>query len=170
MGTLRARRLSGSSRDGYRAALSSFGDHVEVPLGLAGELDLRAWYRRVNSRGFAASTIALYAYYIENLLRYALRRRGLSRSEAGARTEAIMEGVPLADLRREMKFRESLILPHEFSVLWEATGSPRMRAFIAVDYDSACRKGELLTARIKNLTHRREYSELRARVVRYITA
>lgn len=45
-----------------------------------------------------------------------------------------------------------------------------MRAFIAVDYDSACRKGELLTARIKNLTHRREYSELRARVVRYITA
>ena len=164
-GFLGDRRLSGSSRDGYRAALLSFGDHVEVPLEEAGELDLRAWYRNVNSRGFAASTIALYAYYIENLLRYALRRRGLNRSEAGARTEAIMEGVPLADLRREMKFRaefrESLILPHEFSAMWEATGSPRLRAFIAVDYDSACRKGELLTARIRDLTHRREYSELR---------
>jgi len=164
-GFLADRRLSESSEAGYRAALLSFSENAVVPLGEAGELDLKTWYRKVNAWGFAASTIALYAYYVENLLRYALRRQGLSRSEAAARTGAIMEGVPLADLRREMKsraeFRESLILPHEFSAMWEATRGPRMRAFIAVDHDSACRKGELLTARVRDLTHRRDYSELR---------
>ena len=48
-GFLADRRLSGSSRDGYRAALLSFGDHVEVPLGQAGELDMRTWCARARS-------------------------------------------------------------------------------------------------------------------------
>ena len=164
-GYLDDRRLSGSSEDGYRAALTSFSGNTVVPLEEAGELDVRTWYRKVNALGLAASTIAIYAYYIENVLCYALRRRGLSRSEARVRASAIMEGVPLVDLRREMRlrseFRESLILPHEFSAMWRVLESPRVRAFIAVDYDSACRKGELLSARVKDLTNRRGYSELR---------
>lgn len=159
------RRLSDSSEDGYRAALGSFSESVVMPLEEAGELDMRTWYRKVNALGLAASTIALYAYYIDSTLYYALRRRGLTKSEAKVRTEAIMEGVPLVDLRREMRFRsefrENLIAPQEFSAMWGVVDSPRLKAFIAVDYDSACRKGELLSARIKDLTHRPEYSELR---------
>jgi len=159
------RRLSSSSEDGYRAALTSFSENVVVPLGEAGELDMRTWYRKVSAKGLTASTIAIYAYYVENALYYALRGRGLGKSEAKVRTEAIMEGVPLVDLRREMRlrseFREMLILPEELSAMWRVVESPRVKAFIAVDVDSACRKGELLSARVRDLTHRSEYSELR---------
>ncbi len=37
----------------------------------AGELDLRAWYRRANAGNLSVSTIALYAYYVENVLYHA---------------------------------------------------------------------------------------------------
>ena len=164
-GFLGDRRLSASSRDGYRAALLSFSEGAVVPLEEAGELDLRAWYRRANSGGLSASTIALYAYYIENVLYRALRTRGLAKSEARGRVEAIMDGVPRRDLRREIKlreeFRECLVMPREFSAMWEAVENPRLKAFISVDYDSACRKGELLSARVKDLTERSGYAELR---------
>lgn len=164
-GFLGDRRLSKSSEDGYRAALLSFSESAVVPLEEAGELDLRTWYRKANAGGLSASTIALYAYYIENVLYQALRSRGLAKSEARGRVEAIMDGVPRRDLRREIKlreeFRECLIAPFEFSAMWEAVESPRLKAFIAVDYDSACRKGELLSARVKDLTERSGYAELR---------
>jgi len=164
-GFLADRRLSRSSAEGYRAALLSFSDGAAVPLEGAGELDLRAWYRKANAGGLSASTIALYAYYIENVLYHALRSRGLAKSEARGRVEAIMEGVPSRDLRREMRlraeFRENLVMPHEFSAMWEAVESPRLKAFLAVDYDSACRKGELITARLRDLTERSDYAELR---------
>jgi len=162
---LSLRVLSQSGAMGYRSAMASFSRLTGIPLAEAGELDLAAWFRKTRSQGLQASTIIIYAVYLEELLRHDLVRRGLKKREAEARAYSIMDGVPLRDLRRDMRrrymFREMLITPEEGAAIWEAAEHPRVKAYMAVSDDSACRKGELLSARIKDLTHREEYSELR---------
>jgi integrase len=105
--------------------------------------------------------------YLEELLRFSLRARGLGKKTAKERADAIMEGVPVLDLRREVRrhteFREMLILREEEAALWEAAAWPRARAYMAVSRDTACRKGELISARIMDMTHHDGYSELRVR-------
>jgi len=164
-GYLGLRALSPSSEEGYTSAVASFTRHAGLPLETAGELDLETWYREARAGGLMASSIVIYAVYLEELLRYAMRCRGLGAREAEARATAIMDGVPMRDLRREMRrhteFREMLILRDEEEALMEAAVWPRTRALMAVSRDSACRKGELITARIRDLTHRDGYSELR---------
>jgi len=164
-GYLAGRALSQSSVEGYTSAAASFTRHVGLPLEEAGELDVGTWYRLARAGGLMASSTVVYAVYLEELLRYSLRRRGLGRKAAEARAASIMDGVPLGDLRREMRrrseFREMLISRGEEAALWEAAAWPRAKAFIAVSRDSACRKGELIGARIRDVTHREGYSELR---------
>jgi len=154
-GYLGQRALSPSSEEGYTSAVASFTRHTGLPLEEAGELDVETWYREARAGGLM----------LEELLRYAMRRRGLGAKAAKARAAAVMDGVPLGDLRREMRrhteFREMLILRDEEEALMEAAAWPRSKALIAVSRDSACRKGELITARIRDLTHRDGYSELR---------
>jgi len=166
-GYLGLRALSPSSMEGYTCAVASFTRHVGLPLEEAGELDVETWYREARAGGLMASSTVVYAVYLEELLRHSLRRRGLGVRAAEARAASIMDGVPLRDLRREMRrhyeFREMLILRDEEAALWEAAAWPRAKALIAVSRDSACRKGELITARIRDLTHREGYSELRVR-------
>ena len=164
-GYLGLRALSPSSAQGVRCAAASFSRLTGVPLAEAGELDMAAWYGKARGRGLRPSTIVVYAVHLEELLRHEMVRRGLKRREAKARAAAIMDGVPLRDLRREAKrrhaFREMIIAPEEGAALWRATEHPRVRAYMAVSDDSACRKGELLSARIRDLTHREGYTELR---------
>ena len=116
-GYLGLRALSPSSEEGYTSALASFTRHVGLPLEEAGELDMETWYRLVRAGGLMASSTVIYAVYLEELLRHSLRGRGLGRRAAKARAASIMDGVPLRDLRREMRrhyeFREMLILRDE---------------------------------------------------------
>jgi len=164
-GYLALRALSPSSVDGYTYALASFTRYTGLPLMDAGELDMETWYREARLGGLMASSTLIYAVYLEELLRYALRQRDLGVKAAETRAASIMDGVPLGDLRREMRrsyeFREMLILRDEEAALWEAASWPRAKAFLAVSRDSACRKGELISARIRDLVHRDGYSELR---------
>jgi len=164
-GYLAGRALSQSSVEGITCAVASFTRYVGLPLMEAGELDLETWYRLAREGGLMASSTVVYAVYLEELLRHGLKGRGLGRKAAKARAACIMDGVPLGDLRREMKrrseFREMLILSDEEAALMEAAAWPRTRALMAVSRDSACRKGELIGARIRDLTHREGYSELR---------
>ena len=164
-GYLGLRALSPSSMEGYTSALASFTRHAGLPLEEAGELDMETWYREARAGGLMASSTVVYAVYLDELLRYVMRRRGLGARAAEVRAASIMDGVPLGDLRREMRrhseFREMLILRDEEAAIWEAAAWPRAKALIAVSRDSACRKGELIGARIRDLTHREGYSELR---------
>lgn len=164
-GYMGLRALSPASIEGYTSALASFTRHVEAPLDEAGELDMAAWFGEARAHGLMASTIVVYAVYLEELVRYALKNRGLGKRAAEARAASIMDGVPLRDLRREIKrlceFRSMLILREEETALMEAAAWPRAKAYMAVSRDTACRKGELISARIRDLTHRDGYSELR---------
>ncbi len=158
------RALSPASVEGYTSALASFTRHAEAPLEEAGELDVAAWFRGARAQ-LRASTIIVYAVYLEELIRFSLRGRGLGKKVAKERAAAIMEGVPILDLRREVRrhceFREMLILREEEAALWEAAAWPRAKAYMAVSRDTACRKGELISARVMDLTHHDGYSVLR---------
>ena len=164
---LGVRALSPGSVEGIVSALASFTRLVGLPLEEAGELDIEEWYRLARRGGLMASSTMVYAVHLEELLRHGLRLRGLGPREARERATSIMDGVPLPDLRREVRrrceFREMLISRDEEEALLEAASWPRARAIIAVCRDSACRKGELIGARVRDLSHRDGYSELRVR-------
>ena len=162
---LSGRRLGRRSRDSYLNALRCFTRAVGVPIEEAGEPELGEWYRRASSRGLAASTIILYSFHLGKLLEFAAMSRGLSRREAETRAGEIMEAVPLADLRREARVRipgrDKLVTPEELRALREEAVHPRARAIISVLYESGCRKGELLSLRIRDLSIDQNYAEIR---------
>ena len=162
---LSGRRLAKTTRDSYGTSLKSFNDLVGVPLEEAGRHDLEEWFARASSKGLAASSIHLYAYRLRNLLEYALVARGLNRRDAVIRLGEAMEGVPLLDLRREMRLRqpgrEKLVRPHEVSALMNTAKHPRTQALIAVLFESGCRKGELVGLRVGDVSFGKNYAEIR---------
>ena len=162
---LAGRVLSPKTRRNYETALRSFAALARVPLEDASGADLAAWYAQVRIRARAASTIALYALLLGKLLEHALGERGLARDEARVRARKIMEGVPAADLHREAARasapRDMLVTPAERAALLDAAPAPWPRVLIEVLIESACRKGELLSLRVRDVTRRPRYTEMR---------
>lgn len=162
---LSGRRLATRTRESYGFALVCFSRLVGAPLERAGRDELEEWFRQANRLGFSAGTIVLYASRLRKLKEQALVWLGLSRVEAKARTMLALEGVPLEDLRREAKLHErwldKLLTPHELGALIRKAEHPRARALIPVAYETACRKGELLGARVGDLSIGGEFSTIR---------
>lgn len=162
---LEGRRLSLKSRDCYIAAIKSFSRYMRIPLEEADRPEFEEWYKRTVSSGLAASSIVLYTYLLGRLLQYGLIRRGLSKRDAQARVAETIEGVPLIDLRREASRRhpnrDKLVDPEEIEALIEAAIHPRVKALIALLYESGCRKTEILSLRIRDVTIGDEYTEIR---------
>ena len=162
---LSSRRLGSKAKDNYRCALKSFNDLAGAPLEGAGRDELEEWFRRINRLGQAASTILLYAYHLRKLLEHHHLGLGLSKVRARAEAMLALEGVPLEDLRREARLQErwldKLLTPNELGALIREARHPRARALLPVAYETACRKGELLGARMRDLSLGSEFSTLR---------
>ena len=162
---LSARRLSPSTRNSYGTALRSFTNLVGAPLIRAGRAEFEEWFRRADAAGLAASSIVLYTSRLRKVLVYALTCLGTSKTEARARVMIALEGVPLQDLHREAKLYErwldKLLTPSELGALIRETVHPRARALLPVSYETACRKGELLGARIRDVSIGSEFSTIR---------
>jgi len=162
---LSSRRLKEGTEENYRVALRSFTRLIAVPLEEAGRPEFEEWYRRAYGRGLEASTILNYAVKLRALLEFALAEKGRSRAEARERAEAIVAGVPFSDLRREVRRRtpgrEKLVSPEEMRILLETAVHPRARALVAVLEESACRKGELLSLRVRDVQRHEAHVEIR---------
>lgn len=162
---LTSRRLSSSTQDSYGTAMGSFDRIVGVPLEEAGAPDVGAWYRGTVARGLAASSVALYASRLGKLMEHAMVERGFTHAEARRRARAAMASLPMADLRREirrsLKGREILVTPGELEALVGVAAHPRSRALVAVLHESACRKGELLSLRVRDAVPTPTHVELR---------
>jgi len=161
---LAGRRLSSGTRENYRDAVRCFTRLLGAPLEEAGRPEFEEWYRRASSRGLASSTIDIYVCRLRKILEYALMRRGLSRRDALATSAAALEGVPITDLRRESRRRgpgrEKIVTHEELDALLETARHPRARALIAVLYESGCRKGEVLSLRIRDVAIGDGYAEI----------
>ncbi len=75
-----------------------------------------------------------------------------------------LEGVPLQDLHRESKIQErwldKLLTPGELGSLMREAVHPRSRALLPVLYETACRKGEILAARIRDVSIGSDFSTI----------
>jgi len=162
---LSVRRLAASTRESYGSALRSFSNLVGAPLARAGRDELEEWFRRADALGLEASTIVLYASRLRKLKERSLVWAGLSKVAAKARVMLALEGVPLADLHREAKLQErwldKLLTLEELGALIREARHPRARALMPVLYESACRKGELLGARLRDVDLGAEYSTIK---------
>lgn len=162
---LSSRRLSLKTRESYGTAMRSFSDLVGANLVRSGRDEFEEWFRQVNRLDLTAGTIVIYTSRLRKLKEQSLVWMGLSRMEAKARTMLALEGVPLADLHREAKLYErwldKLLTPSELGALIREAKHPRTRALFPVTYETACRKGELLGARIRDLSIGREFSTIR---------
>jgi len=162
---LSSRRVSDSTKTLYTCALATWSELGGVPLEDAGRDDLEDWFRHVDARGLMASTILTYATKLRALLAYSYVRRGAGKRMAAARAADVLDGVPEKDLRREMRRLEldlnMLLSLEELGALIRAAEHPRCRALIPVAYETACRKGELLGARVRDARIGDQYTELR---------
>ena len=162
---LSSRRLRPATQNTYRDALRTFSKFACAPLEGAGRDELEEWYRRADDRGLAASSIILYAGRLRKLLEFAGLGRGLSKVRARAEAMLTLERVPMEDLHREVRLYErwldKLLTPNELGALIREAEHLRARALIPVAYETACRKGELLGARIRDLSIGGEYSTIR---------
>jgi len=162
---LSSRRLSPGTKDSYGTAVKSFTNLVEAPLVKAGRAEFEEWFRRADAAGLAASSIVLYTSRLRKVLVYALTHLCASKAEAKARVMIALEGVPLQDLHREAKLFErwldKLLTPNEVGDLMREAVHPRARALLPVLYETACRKGEILGARIRDVSIGSEFSTIR---------
>lgn len=164
---LSGRRLGVRTRENYRAALTSFTKLVGVPLEKAGRHEFEEWFRRASQLGLSASTIHIYASRLKKLVVYDNCCKGFSRREADVRAADIMEAVPMVDLRREIKLCEvnpdTVITFEEFKALMMEASHTRVKAFLTVLLESACRKGEILGLRVRDVVVYDRHMELRVK-------
>jgi len=162
---LSSRRVSDSTETLYACALATWSELGGAPLEEAGRDDLEDWFRHVDARGLKASTIFTYATKLRVLLAYSYVRRGVGKRMATARAADVLDGVPMEDLQREVRRLEldldMLLSLEELGALIRTSRHPRARAFITVAYETACRKGELLGARVRDVRIGDHYTELR---------
>jgi len=82
-----------------------------------------------------------------------------------ADSKELFEVIPFKDLRqsqkKQQKLRDKLVTPQEFQALINGTSSIRTKAMIAVTYESGCRKGEILSLRLKDIIIRENHWALR---------
>jgi len=162
---LSARRLSQGTKASYGTAVRSFTTLVGAPLIRAGREEFEEWYRLADASGLAASTIVLYTSRLRKILVYALTHLSSSKAEAKAKVMIALEGVPLQDLHREVKLMErwldKLLTPGELEAIMREAVHPRARALLPVLYETACRKGEILGSRIRDVSIGSQFSTIK---------
>lgn len=161
---LASRRIGRSTEALYTYAMATFEGLGGVPLKKATEGTVGDWFRLVNSRGLGAGTVIVYAEKLRKLLEHAYKGWGMGRRAAALKAAIAFDAIPWDDLRREVRHRslnaDMLLTGAELGTLIRTADHPRTKALITVGYESACRKGELLGARVRDLREGPEYAEL----------
>ena len=107
----------------------------------------------------------LYAPCLRTLYKHSLKCDGLSKEIREARANLLFEDIPLKDLRRDAQRsnskRDKLVIHEEFKKLMMAAKRPRIKALLAVLYESGCRKGEIITLKIRDISFGSKYTTIR---------
>lgn len=162
---LASRRLDGSTQRIYRQALQTWERGVDASLEEGDAGAVAAWYSGLGGRGYSPGTILMYAQKLRALHEWTLRRRGLKRRAAAAQAAELFDEVPMADLQRQAnrgnELRDKVVTPDEYEALMGATDHPRLRALLATLYESAARPGEVLGLRVRDVTFKEQYAQIR---------
>lgn len=157
------RRIADKTKLTVRNALLSWERETHIALAEARVNDVKKWYKKVGK--LKASTITMWTIRLRMLSRFTLTNKGVKANLAKIRSDDLWAPVPLRDLVREDKRlsnnRDNLISEDELHKLLSTASNARLKAFLAVLYDSGCRKGELKTLRIRDVSFGDVYTEIR---------
>jgi integrase len=158
--------FSQSTRLNYYKALLSYCRATGADgLGDLCNQNLAKWYSTLTREGYAPGSIFLYGNKLRSLYVHFLRQQGLRKGEAGLRASELFDAIPLGALRRAAakanQLRDKLVSPQEFQALLNASDHPRVRAYLAMLYESACRPDELLRLRLRDIEWRDRYIQIR---------
>lgn len=162
---LSVRRLSDETRDGYVVAMGCWDRLMGRVLFSAGQGDIKSWYRAAVEARLSPGTILIYGSRLRLLSRHGFLVGGLRRREAKVRADELWDGVPFGDLKRDVDLRsvdrDMVITEEELRSILSGCNHPRVRAYLAVLYESACRKGEVRSLRIRDVDFGETYTLIR---------
>jgi len=152
---LKSRDLSQNTTETYSRAILSFDVAMGMPLADAGAAEVKEWLEAVREKKLKPSTIHKYADNLRRLLRFALTERGLEDEDAELQAKKAFKPMPIKDLRRRARkqnvLRDKIVSNGEFQLLLEAASHPRQKALLAVLHETGCRKGEVLSLRLRDI-------------------
>ena len=159
-----SRRMASTTKRCFESTLRRYGRDVGRPLSEATMEDVSKWYKALCSRGCKPGSIILWANKLRLLSTFYLSL-SMEKRAAEYLAEDLWSVVPSKDLLRESNHnrndRDKVISTEELTALLQAAPHPRVKAFIAVLFDSGCRKTELKTLKIRDVTFGATYSEIR---------
>jgi integrase len=158
--------LSESSEEIYVHAVQGYEKALEEPFTHVDRDKLEAYSRWCeNGSGYSATTRYIYGTRLRRLYRHLELEKGSSEREAKVNTDEAFEVLHLDKIRKKYKkknrSRDKIISPRELDLLIKAAKSARLQAQMAVLYDSACRIGELLSLRVRDVEFYEKYALLR---------
>jgi len=149
------RSVSQNTRKIYRQALESWDISTKTPIQNAEKNALKKWFTKV-SKEKSPATVEKYAQQLRTLYTFFLENSGMGKRKARAEAFDLFDIIPFSDLRqrtrKENKLRDKVVTPQEFQTLMNATDNIRLKALIATTYESGCRKGEIFSLRLKDIS------------------
>jgi integrase len=156
------RSLSAETRDGYLVAMGCWDRLMARPLFSAGSGEVKQWFQRASGAGLSAGTILIYATRLRMLSRHGFLLRGLKKRGAKDESDELWDGVPFSDLKREADDssgdRDMVVTEEELKAILSGCNHPRVRAYLAVLYESGCRKGEVRSLKIRHVVFGEKYT------------
>lgn len=151
---LSLRSISEGTADGYRCALISWEQHTSTLITALDEQSLKKWFTTAR-KYLSANTLEKYASTLRTIYEYTLIQQNIKKRLAHAQALELFDIIPFRDLRKTAKkdtgLKDKLVTSAEFQTLMQASNSVRMRALLAISYDSGCRKGELFNLKLRDI-------------------
>ena len=163
-----AHRLNEKTRENITMVAAAFSRIMNRPLteSITGE-ELEEYYRRLIRRKYDPATVEFYLSRLRLLLKHIFIKAGFSKREAERKVEDLYVNIPLRELKREVKeknsLRDKILTSEEMQRLIAAAEHPRLKAVVAVLYEAALRVGELVSLRIRDVEFKREYATLKVK-------
>lgn len=151
---LALRSVSEGTRAIYMYALLSWDTYTQKPLTQLDRDSLLTWFTKARQE-LSASTLERYSNTLRLFHTHELVNQGTSKRIAKAQSAELFDLIPFKDLRKTAKkdteLKDKIVTPEEFQTLMRASQSVRFRALLAITYDSGCRKGEILSLKLKDI-------------------
>jgi integrase len=156
-----SRRIKETTKGVYQFSLNHWDRNTHVSLSKARVGDVKKWFKTAST--LKPGTIALYAKCLRALYEFSLVSGGAKKRVAKIKAGELWELVPFRDLDKEAKttLRDKVLSQSEVETILKEAKHPRVRAILAVLIESGCRKGELRTLKIRDVSFRDTIAEIR---------
>lgn len=121
---------------------SKFGQFIDKPYNEAVKDDLKRFFFHLSNSGYAESTINEYRIKLKLFFKFLYQTDDYP---------PLVKWIEFTRVKQRNRGPEELLSKKDISKLIEAATTPRDKAFIAVLYESAARRGEILSTSIKHV-------------------